>query len=121
MLDTAFPAPDLLLVPGAPWKAGIGLGSVRRDRRVAESMSIWPIEPRRVVVGAVGVPGYMVDHRGGFFAVVRTSGREPWRYPIAAMQDRVAAYGFAASPAVGGGRVFAATLDGEVMAFDIEG
>ena len=84
--------------------------------------SVWAqpaVTQDAVFIAAVGVPRYMVDHRGGFFAVDRTTGRELWRYPITEMRDRVAPYGFAASPAVGGGRVFAATLDGEVMAFDI--
>ncbi len=74
-----------------------------------------------LIIGAVGVPGYIVDHRAGLFAVDRHSGREIWRHEQPAPADGGPAYGFAAAPAAAGGRVFAATIDGRVLAFEVAG
>ena len=68
-----------------------------------------------VVVGAVGVAGYLVDHRGGLFAVDRTSGEGLWHLP-SEQPDGAAIWGFGASPAVGEGLVIAGGLDGRVIA-----
>jgi len=69
-----------------------------------------------VYVGASSQVGYPADHQGGLFALDRADGSVRWRYATAAPDS--GAYGVPGSPAVGGGHVFATTLDGRVLAFD---
>jgi len=69
-----------------------------------------------VFISAAGVADYMVDHRGGFYAVDRKSGRGLWRFP----SDRPGEeelWGFTASPAAGDGMAFVGGLDSNVYAF----
>jgi outer membrane protein assembly factor BamB len=69
-----------------------------------------------VYIGAVGVADYLVDHRGGFFAVHRDTGRARWAFPVQRPEGS-ALWGFASAPAVGGGLVFVGGLDGKLYAF----
>jgi outer membrane protein assembly factor BamB len=70
----------------------------------------------RVYMGTSALGGYLVSHRAGILAVDRATGAPAWRYlaPPAAEKQ---AYGFTGSASVGGGRVYAAGLDGKVYAF----
>jgi outer membrane protein assembly factor BamB len=74
------------------------------------------VSANSVYIGAVGVVGYMADHRGGFFAVDRRTGRERWRFPMPAI-DGSYTYGVASSPALADGRVYFGGLDGVFYAF----
>lgn len=69
-----------------------------------------------VFLGCVGVAEYFVDHRAAFFAVDKRHGKGLWKYSLERPGD-ARMWGFAASPAIGNGRVFAATLDGALYAF----
>ena len=69
-----------------------------------------------VFVGAVGVADYIVDHRGGFFAVDRSTG-EPWGAFSVPRPGDASQWGFASAPAVGVSRVFVGGLDGNLYAF----
>ena len=51
-----------------------------------------------------------------FVAVGWVTGKMAWRFPVAKPKDD-STYGFAASPAVGEGLVFAGAVDGKVYAF----
>jgi outer membrane protein assembly factor BamB len=73
------------------------------------------VTDRTVYIGTVGTVGYMADHRGGFFAVDRQTGRERWRVPMGEIAGQFA-YGVASSPAVANGRVFFGGLDGKLYA-----
>lgn len=68
-----------------------------------------------VYIGAVGTVGYMVEHRGGFFAVNRADGRERWRVSMDEIKGAFT-YGVASSPAVANGLVFFGGLDGKFYA-----
>jgi outer membrane protein assembly factor BamB len=92
------------------WELDAG-GSVWGQPAVAEN---------RVFIGAVGAQNYLVEHRATILAVDRATGRPAWRFPVAAPAASAAAltsYGFAASPALGEGMVYFASLDGRVRAF----
>jgi outer membrane protein assembly factor BamB len=81
--------------------------------------SPWPtpaVTKKHVYIGAAGVPNYFIDHRGGFFAVDRATGKEVWRYPMPVIPNS-SAYGVASSPAVQDGLVFFGGLDGVFYAF----
>jgi eukaryotic-like serine/threonine-protein kinase len=69
----------------------------------------------RVFIGTGGTPHYLADHRGGALAVDRATGRPVWRHPVA--PSDTGDFGFAGSPAVGGGLVYFGGLDGHVYAF----
>ena len=73
-----------------------------------------------VYIGAAGVADYMVDHRGGFYAVDRESGRGLWRFP-AERSGAEKLWGFTSSPAAGDGMVFVGGLDGRLYAFSTSG
>lgn len=68
-----------------------------------------------VYIGSVGTVGYMADHRGGFFAVDRKSGRERWRFAMSPIEGQFT-YGVASSPAVANGLVYFGGLDGRMYA-----
>lgn len=70
-----------------------------------------------VYIGSVGTVGYMADHRGGFFAVDRKSGRERWRLSMSPIEGQFT-YGVASSPAVANGLVYFGGLDGRMYACD---
>jgi len=94
---------------GAPrWEASAG-GSVWSSPAVAGEL---------VVAGAVGVPDYIVDHRGALVAFDRRSGAVRWR--VEARRPETGLWGYGASPAAGSGLVFAADLAGRVQAFRVE-
>lgn len=83
--------------------------------------SVWgqpALGDRAVFAGAVGVAQYIVDHRGGFFAVDRSTGEPIWQFQL---DSDTPVNGFAASPAVASGHVFAASLAGGVFAFPADG
>lgn len=94
--------------------------------RVADGEPLWSadvggsawatpaISADTVVAAAVGVPGYIVDHRASLTALDRTTGLPRWRF-VPPAGERV--HGFAAGPAIAGGRVFAASIGGAVLAF----
>ncbi len=94
--------------------------------RVADGERLWSadvggsawatpaVSAATVVAAAVGVPGYIVDHRATLTALDRASGTARWRF-VPPSEERV--HGFAASPAIAEGLVFAATIGGSVMAF----
>lgn len=69
-----------------------------------------------VYIGAVGVAGYIVHHQGSFVAVDRKSGQGIWKHE-SPQPEGARIWGFAASPAVGEGMVFAGGLDGVIHAF----
>lgn len=73
------------------------------------------VTERRVYMGTSALAGYPVPHSASLMAMDRKSGRLDWRFVLPAAKD--AAYGFAGSAAVGGGRVFVSGLDGRVYAF----
>ncbi len=60
--------------------------------------------------------GYPTGITGGVFALDRATGAPVWRYAAAAPDT--GSWGFPGSPAFGGDRVFATSLDGRVLAFD---
>jgi len=72
----------------------------------------------RVFIGSVGVRDYFIDHRPGFFAVDRGTGRAVWWYPTDQPEDRKLS-GYVSSPAVGGERVYVGGLDGRIYAFPV--
>lgn len=88
------------------WKFDSG-GSVWAQPAVADDA---------VFMGAVGVPGYLIDHRGSLNCVERATGELRWRYETA-VPSRPKKWGFAAAPASSDGRVFAGGLDGRIYAF----
>jgi outer membrane protein assembly factor BamB len=69
-----------------------------------------------VFIGTVGVADYWANHEAGFFAVDRRTGEPLWQFPQARPGD-ASTWGFAASPAVDGSRVFVADTGGRVFAF----
>ena len=69
----------------------------------------------RVYMGTSALGGYAVAHRAGIMAVDRATGAPAWRHLAPPVAEK--AYGFTGSTAVGGGRVYAASLDGKVYAF----
>lgn len=73
-----------------------------------------------VYIGVVGVVGYFIEHRGGFFAIDRATGNIAWRFPMSAIKGEVD-YGVASSPVVDGQRVFFGGLDGTFYAFRTDG
>jgi len=88
------------------WRFGTG-GSPWGTPAVAEN---------RVYVGTVQSTGYFIDHRGGFFALDRASGKAVWRYPMPAIAGAFNS-GVASSPAVDHGFVYFGGLDGNFYAF----
>ena len=75
------------------------------------------VTDKRVFLQTAGMRGYQNDnHRGGVLALDRTSGEVVWRYAVEPPAE--GPWGFPGSPAVGAGRVFAAGLDGRVLAFE---
>ncbi|HEX7880542.1 MAG TPA: PQQ-binding-like beta-propeller repeat protein [Candidatus Eisenbacteria bacterium] len=73
------------------------------------------VDSSAVYIGAVGTPGYFIDHRGGFFALDRDTGRELWRICFPPIPGSFT-NGVASSPAVGGGCVYFGGLDGTFRA-----
>jgi outer membrane protein assembly factor BamB len=70
----------------------------------------------RVYVDTAAQRGYQGDvHRGGVFALARSTGAPVWRY--APSPPEKGFWGFPGSPAVGAGHVFVTGLDGRVLAF----
>lgn len=69
-----------------------------------------------VFIGAVGVAGYVVEHRGGFLCVDRDTGAAIWRYD-SPRPEGASLWGFGAAPAAGEGCVVAADLQGRVFRF----
>jgi len=76
------------------------------------------VDSTQVYIGAVGTPGYMIDHRGGFFALDRATGRELWRSNFQPAPGSFTS-GVASSPAVGRGKVYFGGLDGTFRAVEI--
>ena len=74
-----------------------------------------------VYEGVAGVTHYIAAHAGSVVAFDRASGRPLWRYPFeaapASSSTTSAAYGVAGSVAVGAKHVFAASVDGRLLAF----
>jgi outer membrane protein assembly factor BamB len=71
-----------------------------------------------VFIGAVGVPGYFIEHHGGFFAVDRSKGSLVWRYPMQPIEGSPN-NGVASSPVIAGDLVLFGGLDGTFYAFRI--
>ncbi len=69
----------------------------------------------RVYVGSSSQVGYLADHDGGVMALDRKTGAIVWRSP--APRPAKGPFGFPGSPALGGGLVYASSLDGTVCAF----
>ena len=74
------------------------------------------VTDKRVFIGTSATPNYLVGHDSAFVAVDRMTGQMARRFPVAKPKDD-STYGFAASPAVGEGLVFAGAVDGKVYAF----
>ena len=73
-----------------------------------------------VYIGVVGVVPYFIEHRGGFLAVERATGKVAWRFPMSVIPGSVD-YGVASSPAVDQGLVLFGALDGTFYAFRTDG
>ena len=74
----------------------------------------------RVVVSVAGGVNYPMPHRGGVVALDRRTGRPLWQFSVDRPHvsgSEYVPYGFAGSPASGGGLVYAGALDGRVYAF----
>jgi len=81
--------------------------------------SVWSspaVTAKSIYVGVVGVADYFIEHRGGFFAVDRATGKVAWRFPMSAIPGAVD-HGVASSPAAADGLVFFGGLDGTFYAF----
>jgi outer membrane protein assembly factor BamB len=78
------------------------------------------VTDKLVYTGVVGVPGYFIEHRGGFLAVDRDTGKIAWRFPMSIIKGETT-YGVASSPAVDRGLVFFGGLDGTFYAFRTDG
>jgi len=74
------------------------------------------VTDKTVYIGAVGTVGYMTDHRGGFFALDRATGKARWQVGFPAIEKSFTS-GVASSPVVGGGLVYFGGLDGKFYAF----
>jgi outer membrane protein assembly factor BamB len=98
-------------------KAGKRVWNVNLDGSVWSTPAV---TNRSVYVGVVGVVNYFIEHRGGFFAVDRITGKIAWRFPMSVVPGAVD-YGVASSPAVGHGMVFFGGLDGTFYAFKESG
>jgi outer membrane protein assembly factor BamB len=91
-------------VPGYPWQR----------TAVGEEL---------VISGSVGRGAYPASRNGACFALDRASGALRWIYMDLPTErqakDRVQ-WGFAASPVIGDGVVYAADLEGRVYAFELD-
>jgi len=74
------------------------------------------VTSRRVYMATSALGGYPVPHEGGVMAVDRATGEPVWRFLVPPAEEKEKAFGFTGSAAVGAGRVFAAGLDGRVVA-----
>jgi outer membrane protein assembly factor BamB len=90
-------------VPGYPWQ------------RTAVNEDL-------VITGSVGRGAYPASRNGALFALERTTGAFRWIYvdlpSEQQVKDRVQ-WGFAASPVLGEGVVYAADLEGRVYALEL--
>jgi outer membrane protein assembly factor BamB len=77
------------------------------------------VDGTSVFIGTVGVADYIVDHRGGFFALDRQTGAIRWCFE-SERPAGAALWGFASSPSVGEGMVFVGVLDGKIYAFSAD-
>ena len=77
------------------------------------------VDAARVYAGASSQVGYPTPLAGGLFAIDRARGALAWRYAVPV--PAAGPYGFAGSPALGLGLVFAGGLDGRVYAFRQDG
>lgn len=101
----------------------IDAASGKRIWNVGIDGSAWStpaVTDKRVYIGVVGVVGYFIEHRGGFFAIDRDTGKVAWRFPMSATTG-VVDYGVASSPAVDRERVYFGGLDGTFYAFRTDG
>lgn len=73
------------------------------------------VDARQVAIGTAALGGYGVKHGAAVWSFERRSGALRWRFPLQAPQQEQS-YGVTGSLALAGERVFAATLDGEVLA-----
>ena len=76
-----------------------------------------------VITGTVGRGAYPASRNGSFFALDRASGAFRWIYMDLPSPEQVknrAQWGFAASPVIGDGVVYAADLNGRVFAFELQ-
>lgn len=81
--------------------------------------SVWSqpaVTPSALYAGTVGVRDYMVEHRGRFVALHPETGAALWHHDAEPI-DGETNWGFAAAPCIGAEHVFAASLDGMVLAF----
>jgi outer membrane protein assembly factor BamB len=95
----------------------------RRRWNINLDGSVWSspaVTEKNVYVGVAGVPGYFVEHHGGFFAVDRQTGKIAWRFPMNKIPNSYT-YGVASSPAVDRGNVYFGGLDGTFYAFRAAG
>lgn len=69
-----------------------------------------------VYTGTFGNTNYAIEHRGGFFAVDRLTGKEKWRFRWE-KEPGSAIYGVVSSPAAANNMVFFGGLDGVVYGF----
>jgi eukaryotic-like serine/threonine-protein kinase len=72
-----------------------------------------------VYAGTFGNANYGIDHRGGFFAVDRQTGKEKWRY-LWEKEPDTNIYGVVSSPVVTNGMVFFGGLDGVIYGFNAD-
>lgn len=88
----------------------------RRQNPKSEIEESSIVTGKGVYIGVVGVVNYFIEHKGGFFAVDRATGKIAWRFPMSVIPGSFA-YGVASSPAVAHGLVFFGGLDGTFYAF----
>jgi len=76
-----------------------------------------------VITGSLGKGAYPASRNGAFFALDRATGAIRWMYLDPPSEETVKAgknWGFAASPVLGEGVVYAADFNGRVFAFELE-
>ena len=92
------------MVPGYPWQRTV-------------------VTDELVITGSLGKGAYPASRNGSFFALDRATGAVRWMYLDPPTEETVKAgknWGFAASPVLGDGVVFAADFNGRVYAFQLE-
>jgi outer membrane protein assembly factor BamB len=111
---------------------GVGVFAIdARDGKLRWKAAVpgwaWPrtaVTKQLVVAATVGAGAYPGARAGSVVAIDRASGTIRWMYldpPSQETVEKKAEWGFAASPAIGNGVVYAADLQGRVLAIECEG
>jgi hypothetical protein len=79
--------------------------------------------PNLLITGTLGKGAYPASRNGSLFALDRETGTIRWMYLDPPSEETVKAgknWGFAASPVIGDGVVYAADFNGRVFAFALK-